>query len=64
MMITILYARLFTDGSIMEYDIHKFKNQEFDMSIIPDVIAKFYKANNNVKITNIIIDRDGYKSIF
>ena len=63
MILTILYDRLFSDGSLMEIDSFQYKNEDFDLSIIPDIIAKFYKENvtYNVKITNIIIDRKGYE---
>lgn len=67
MLITILYDRLFSDGSVMEMDNYQYKNDNFDLSIIPDVIATFYKSMDNkgikVRITNIIIDRKGFESI-
>lgn len=66
MLVTILYDRLFSDGSLMEMDNYQFKNEDFDLSIIPDILATFYKSMDNkgkdIKITNIIIDRKGYES--
>lgn len=66
MLVTILYDRLFSDGSLMEIDSYLYKNEDFDLSIIPDILATFYKSFDNkgieVKITNIIIDRKGYES--
>lgn len=64
MLVTILYDRLFSDGSVMEMDNFQYKNDGFDLSIIPDILATFYKGfdnTNNIKITNIIIDRKGYE---
>lgn len=65
MIITILYDRLFDDGSLMECDNYQFINDDFDITIIPDAIAKIYKSCDNkginVKITNITIDRFGYE---
>ena len=65
MLITIFYDRLFSDGSLMERDNYQFKSSDFDLSIIPDVIAIFYKSCDNkginIKITHIIIDREGYE---
>ena len=65
MLITILYDRLFSDGSVMEMDSYQYKDEYFDISIIPDILATFYKSNKgkNIKITNIIIDRKGFERV-
>lgn len=62
MSITILYDRLFNDGSKMEEEHYIYCVDEWDVSLLPDAIATLYKSFDNkginIKITNIIIDRD------
>lgn len=61
MKITIYYDRLFDDGSLIDRDIILALHDKWDISIIPDVIAKLYKSMDNqgisIKIQIIKIER-------
>ena len=59
MKVIIVYERLFNDGSRIDIDSYVFYIDEWNISKIPNIIAKFYKTIiGNLKILSIHIDRD------